>query len=205
MWQLSNEHIDQLLDLTVEYFIHEILLSLSFMTPCFPVFLLPFWIILSRLFPFYFIDTYWSILRSCSQTAFLLSLYVCSHGYLIHFLELNMTPPVPMTTKFMSLSQKVTEVQLCISTLVWMSCGHLKCKVAKLNSAFFPHTLPPTLLFPQRFPFQYITWMHPHQKHPINLFSPVCLLSLNLSHFMTTVSLEHISFSPSPLTFLSEL
>lgn len=50
MWQMSDEHIAQLLDLIAEYLIHEVLLSLHFMTPCFPAFLLPCWIILSSSF-----------------------------------------------------------------------------------------------------------------------------------------------------------
>ena len=62
------------------------------------------------------------------------------------------------------------------------------------NSAFFPKTSPPTLFFPWCFPFQKHHLDAPTPKTPHKCFFPICHLSLNPSHFMTTMSLEHILF-----------
>lgn len=164
MRQTPNEHISQLLDLTAEGFIHEsdttfFCFSSSFLGHFLQV---P----LSLL-----IDTNWNILGLCHQTVVLWLLAVCFHGYRIHFLELNITPAMAVTTKVMFLPQKVTEVQLHVSSFIWMARSHLEFNMAEFNYLpSFPMPQLQTFSVSRVTHFKNTSLVHTHQKHPISLF-----------------------------------
>lgn len=169
MRQISTEHISQFLDLIVAYSIHKILshwchdVTLS----CFSSFFLgPSLQALPYLLYQYITEISSDFFL---RLHFSFSPYLCSHGYLIHFLVLNMTPLRPITTKFLALSQKVTEIQPCVSTFPCMSYRHLKFNVENSNLPFLPTPQLQTS-FPRVLHFINTSLMYPHQKSPIIFF-----------------------------------
>lgn len=144
-------------------------------TPCF----LPFFFLSRPLSPGSSFSTYWYAL-GYSWTLLLDYSFVfalCLFSWLSHpILELNMTPLMPMTTKFMFLSQKVTDAQPYASSLTWMSCKHLEFNMAKLNSVpSFPMPQLQIFSFSRVTDFKTTSLVHlldkpkvPHNSFPIS-------------------------------------